>query len=718
ERVKKETPDMPVLLQSSNPGYAGKTQNIGASFLNKNSGDLSRQLRGFIQRYFGFGDFIFSDDYGHEIARASDLQTMLKILKTIPAKSIIYHASRNHFSKWLFARTEFEIAYHIRPKKISEFKDGEEIRKYLIETLHQFIYRTQLGSVLKFDRRLYDSSTPFVKIGSGSIGGKARGLAFMDFLISKDVIPEKIDGVKITTPNSVVLSTDVFDFFMEQNDLESIINDNYEDERIADIFSRIRLPDYAVNDLMVMLDKFGGPIAVRSSSILEDSKTHPFAGIYKTYMLKNTGEDLSARFGELEKAVKFIYASVFSKEARAFRKMTPNIPDEEKMAVVVQKIVGREYLKDRYYPLISGVMQSYNYYPVLPLKSSDPVAHICAGLGESIVSGFNALRYSPNFPENLHQFSTVENTLLNSQKKIICVDLSPKEGSGIEYDKEPDIMQIDFDELKNSPGFEFLASTYSREEEKLYDTVHAEGIKLLTFAPVLKNEFLPLNKILRELSRITSDAMGSNIEMEFALDYNPQDGETEFNILQIRPMSSKSAMKKVNFHNTENKTKIFSSDSALGNGYINDIRDIVCVKPENFSNLKTEAISDEINAVNEKLRNLKWNYALLGPGRWGSSDIHLGIPVKWNNISFSKIIIEAKYDNFWVDPSYGTHFFHNVTSLGIGYLTMLGRNDFINWEWLKKQKVYFETEHVAHIRLEKALDIRIDGNISKAVIFY
>jgi len=719
KQIKSEIPDMPVLLQSSNGNYEKIAREIGSSFLNKNSADISRQLRGFIQRYFGFGDFIFTDEFGHEIARATDLHSMLNILKTIPARSIIYHASRNHFSKWLFARTEFEMAYHLRPKKISEFQDGEEISKYLIETIYQFIYRTQLGSVLKFDRRLYDSSSPLVKIGTGSIGGKARGLAFIDFLMSKEMIPESIDGIKITTPNSVVLATDIFDFFIEQNNLESAINENYDDETIADKFSQMALPDYAVKDLLVILEKMEGPLAVRSSSMLEDSKTYPFAGIYKTYMLRNNDADLTVRFKELEKAIKYIYASVFSKEAKAFRKMTVHMPDEEKMAIVIQKLVGRNYIENYYYPLISGVLHSYNYYPVMPLKSDNPVAHICAGIGNWVVSGLGGLRYSPDFPENLHQFSTTEDMLINSQKKILCLDLKNKISNGMSYNYDPAIMQVDIEKIEKSRGFEFLASTYNIEEDRVCDSISMDGEKIITFAPIIKHEVIPFNKILRELSKICSDAMGSNIEMEFALDYIPGEEKFEFNILQLRPMVSKAAYRKIKFsENTNGQILVMSCSCALGNGYINDIRDIVYVDPKVFSNLKTLEIVDEINLINEKLKKENSHYILIGPGRWGSSDIHLGIPVKWNNISYSKVIAEAEYENFRVDPSYGTHFFHNVVSLGIGYLTISGKNDFINWDWLEKQKIKFKTKNVVHIEIDKNLDIRIDGHNSIAKIFY
>lgn len=715
EKIKALTPDMPVLLQSSNSAYSLRAQSIGASFINKNSSDLSRQIRGFIQRYFGFGDFVFTDEKGGEIARAGDLQSMLKVLKSVPASSIIYHASRNHFSKWLFARTEFQIAYNLKPKKISEFKDGEEVRKYLLETIHQFIYKTQLGSVLKFDKRLYDCDTPFAKIGGGSIGGKARGLSFMDYLISKGVIPEKINDVEIATPNSIVVSTDVFDFFVENNGLEGLIGENYSDEKIASIFEGIRLPDYALRDLSAALEKLDFPLAVRSSSMLEDSKTHPFAGIYKTYMLKNNSSSFAQRLKSLETAIKYIYASVFSSEARSFRKIAANVPDEEKMAVVIQKVVGREHLPGKYFPLISGVLQSYNFYPVAPIKSEDPIAHICAGLGETVVSGRDALRYSPAFPQNLHQFATIEDTLKNSQKNFIYLDMNAGDDS-LSYRGESFLRSAQVFELEKSPGFHLLASYYDPQEERFFDSYRDNSISALTFAPIIKNDALPLNSILSELSSICSSAVGSNIEMEFALDYDTDSQKAVFNILQIRPMTAKSHFKKVNAENPGAR-RIMLSSRALGNGHFRGIRDIIFVKRDSFSNLKTVEIAAEIDELNEALKKEGREYILIGPGRWGSSDIHLGIPVKWNNISGARVIIEARYGDFWVDPSHGTHFFHNVTSLGLGYFSMLSDSDFIDWNFLEKAQVLRQTEYVAHLRFDGEIEVRIDGTKSAGAVY-
>lgn len=719
KKIKAENPDMPVLLQSSNSRFAAAAQSLGASFMNKSAPDLSKSLRSFIVRYFGFGDFVFTGRNGLELARAADLHTMLKLLKTVPAESILYHASRNHFSKWLFARTEFETAYHIRPKLISEFGDSEALRKYLIETLYQFIYKTQLGTVLKFDRKLFDNATPFVKIGSGSIGGKARGLAFVDFLLSRSDLAERFPGVLITVPNTIVLATDVFDFFLEQNSLDAVTNEHYSGAHIADIFLKARLPDYVLQDLRAVVEKLDGPLAVRSSSLLEDSKTQPFAGIYKTYMLANNSPDPELRLRELEKAVKYIYASTFSGEAAAYRRLTPHLPDEEKMAVIIQKVVGRSYAGgERFYPVFSGVVQSYNYYPAPPLTSEDPIAHIAMGLGKTIVEGHTALRFSPSHPRNLHQFSTIDDFFNNSQKSFIALDIAGAETKPLAYDKEPDLRPVEIEAAEADGTLELVASSYSADNDVITDSLSQPGARLVTFAPILKNELIPLSEILKSLSKLGREAMGANIEIEFAATFDPQTRAAQFNILQMRPMVSRSVVKKVKFDDLDPADIVCSSRSTLGNGCINDVSDLIYVKPETFTSLKTPEIASEIGELNLKLKAESRFCMIIGPGRWGSSDPFLGIPVKWNHISHSRVIIEAAYGDFSADPSYGTHFFHNLTSLGIGYFTVdPGRDEgFIDWAWLNSRPVLADLRYVRHIRLDGPLDIRIDGTTGKGVI--
>lgn len=707
-RIKEKYFDMPVLIQSYNSEYEKIAVEMDASFINKNAVDLTKKLRDFIRRYFGFGDFIFDDGSGNEIARASDLSSMLKVLRVVPVNSIIYHASRNHFSKWFFARTEFEIGYKIRPKKISEFKDGEEIREYLIETIHQFLYKTQLGSILKFDRNKYNVNTPFAKIGYGSIGGKARGIAFIDYLLAKKILKDKYFGINVKTPNSVVVSTDVFDFFIEQNNLRDFINEGYSDRKLAEIFENIHLPTYALRDIAAVLDKLKGPLALRSSSLLEDSKTYPFAGIYKTYMYNNVSggtNDLHA----VEKIIKYIYASTFSEEAREYRRLNPHMPDEEKMAVIIQSVIGREYLKNYYFPLISGVLQSYNFYSVAPLKPEEPVVSMALGLGEAVVGGRYFVRYSPAHPENIHQFSTVEDTLRNYQKKFFAVNLGKINFNNLNYDNAGCTELVDLDESGIDKKFPFLFSYYIHSEERIVESYADFSIPVLTFFPVIKNSFMPLNELFLKITEVCKQAMGSNFEMEFAVDYNPETSDINFYILQIRYLLSRAATRKVDM-NLNKKDIIVYCKNIVGNAYIDNVSDFVFVKQDNFSNLKTQQIAREISDINEMFKKENGHYILIGPGRWGSSDIHLGIPVKWNNISMVKTIVEAGYGNFKVDPSYGTHFFHNIVALSIPYFSIVNKEDYINWDVLNRGTVIYETENVRWVRINKKVEVLNNQN--------
>ena len=718
KKIQEDYPDMPILLQSSNGEYCDIAQGVGASFLNKGCADISTQLKNFIFTYFGFGDFVFTNQNGKEIMRASDVQAMIKILRMVPIESLVYHASRNHFSKWLFARTEFEIAYHIRPKRISEFKEVKDLRKYLIETLHRFISKTQHGSVLKFDTRLFNNTTPFSKIGNGSIGGKARGLAFTDFLLSKRDLSKDFENVSIKVPNTITIATDVFDFFIEQNDILSKLNTEKSDKEIEKIFENAKLPGYLRRAMHKVIDTLDGPLAVRSSSLLEDSKTQPFAGIYKTYMLANNHPDKEVRFKELVKAIKYVYASTFSEEAASYRKFLPHLPDEEKMAIIIQNVVGKYYpLSKHYYPDFSGVAQSYNYYPVPPITSDNSIVHIALGLGKAIVEGYNAVRFSPEHPQNLHQFSTINDFFVNSQKKIVTLNLG-KESSEKEfnYDYEPAIEEIDIAKAHEDGSLELVGSVYSNENDRIYDNIWNKGAKLITFAPILKSKILPLTEILQSVTQLAKESMGTNIEMEFAGNYNRKTKQTEFYILQIRPMVSRSFSQKITFDDIKEKSVLCSSNITLGNGHINDVKHIIFVKPKKFNTMKTYDIATEIGELNRLLKEIP--YILIGPGRWGSSDPLLGIPVKWHQISNSRTIVESNYEKFSIDPSYGTHFFHNVTSLGMAYFTINSKQteQKIDWDWFEKQKTEKDMEYVKLIKVEKALDIRVDGSSGKGII--
>lgn len=707
--IKSTNPDMPVLLQSSNPAHAAEAAALNASFMSKNAPDISGQLRCFIRNYFGFGDFVFHSPDGREIARAEDLPAMIRQLRKVPLESIMFHSVRNHFSKWLLARTEFEIAYRIRPQQTSEFDNSpEKIRDYLIETLYRFMYETRQGNILRFDRRYYEHTAPFVKIGNGSIGGKARGLAFVAFLLSRKLISGSWgNNNTVSIPNTVVIATDVFDFFMEQNSIDRKLASAHCDADVEKIFLESRLPEYLMKDLEVVVSKIDGPLAVRSSSLLEDSRTQPFAGVYKTFMLPNSSPDRRVRLSELEKAVKLVYASVFSEEAVSYRKFNPFIIDDEKMAVVIQKIVGRKRPSGYFYPAFAGVLQSYNYYPVPPLKADEPVANIGIGLGETIVGGRSSLRFSPAHPRNLHQIGTVKACFENSQKEIRVLDISLD--GGPERTAEGNAVK-GIETAEKDGLLEIAGSVYSEEDDRIYPGTEKNGPRLITFAPALKEEKIPLSSILNEISSAGRSAMGAHIEVEFAADWNPVTGRMYFYILQMRPMLSRAAGRRIQIENLPEDRILLKTSEALGNGIYENIRDIIFVPPEKFSPGSSLDIAAEINAFNSMLASEKRKYLLIGPGRWGTSDLTLGIPVKWDALSSAAVITEISSDEIHAEPSCGSHFFHNVTSLGLGYLTVdTTRSGMFFRERLERCFVRASGPHVLHYRFEQPLNILIDG---------
>jgi CheY-like chemotaxis protein len=672
ERVKAQIPDMPVLVQSSDASKSKAAEAVGASFLHKTSANLLKQLQDFILKYFGFGDFVFHDAAGREHGRASDLHGMIEALKAAPDSAVEFHANRNHFSKWLMARTEFEIAYRIRPRKVAEFKNIGELRRFLIETMHRFLQKTQLGTIIQFDGRYFDEESPFVKIGRGSIGGKARGLAFVNFLLSKTDLAQRFEGVRITVPHTSVISTDVFDFFMEHSGLNIFVRAEHTNAELAEAFLKAELPGYVISDLRTIVGKIHGPLAVRSSSMLEDSRAQPFAGVYKTYMLPNSHPDMEERVRQLGRAVKLVYASTYSVEARSYLRFSTHLPDEEKMAVIVQHLVGRPRGEDgrRYYPNFSGVAQSYNYYPVPPIAAEDGVAYVALGLGKTIMDGYRSLRFSPKHPHHLHQFSTVNDYLANSQREFLALD-TRRSADDLGYEHEPNMTWLGLDAAEADRTLSPVGSTYSAENAAVYDGTSRPGTRLVTFAPILKDDVFPLPAVLNCITRMGMEAMGSHVEIEFAVNLDRgEDGLQEFAILQMRPMISRWSTQKVKLEGEPGQSVLCQSPRTLGNGYVHNVTDVVYVKPERFEAARTVEIAGEIGRINEALKSEGRQCLLIGPGRWGSADPWLGIPVRWNQISESRVIVETTLQDFVIDPSYGTHFFHNVTSLGLGYFTV------------------------------------------------
>lgn len=719
--IKKETPDIFVLNLSSEESNRQKAEKIPAVFLNKNSPSLHADINAVFTHHLGFGDFIFRLPNGKEIARVPNLRTMQKILPTIPDESINYHAVRNHFSTWLMARSEIQLASKLRPIRATDFSSVRELRELLIFNLQERRKIRQRGVVTDFVNGTFDPETDFLKVGKGSLGGKARGLAFVTTQLKENPkLQEKFPEIDIIVPKSFVISTEGFDAFVVENNLQDLSNTSDSDAVIAKRFLRSRFPDWMVHHLKSFLEQINYPLAVRSSSLLEDAQFQPFAGVYKTYMIPNNHHDLTVRMNQLMDAIRLVYASTYFETPRSYAKSTLHRIEDEKMAVVIQQLIGTPY-GDYFYPAISGVVQSYNFYPISHMKAKEGIAHIALGLGKTVMEGANSLRFSPKYPEFLPQFSTVDDILKNSQRFFYALkltDLPDKFGSSYIKSAYKTLAHLEIDDFIDHPPVRQLSSTYIPEEHRIRDTVHRQGHLVLTFANILKYKSLPLPEILTDILDMGRKGMGSPVEIEFAVNLPAKQGQKpQFAFLQIRPMALRQQNTEVVINEKEIADAFCFSTLALGNGTFRDIADILYVKPEAFDPAHTTEIASDIGKINQQIINQNRKYLLIGPGRWGSADRWLGIPVNWNDISGIGAIIEAKSDKIHADPSQGTHFFQNITSLGISYITISqSEKDFIDWDWLNSLPHESETTYLRQVKLETPLTIKIDGKKSWAVL--
>jgi hypothetical protein len=718
-RVKTLDPDMPALIQSSDETLEEKGRSLGAAFLNKRSPRLLEQLRRFIQASLGFGDFVFLMPDGREVTRVEDLAGMAGALVAIPAESLRYHATRNHFSNWCMARTEFELAERIRPVRVSEFENIEMLRGYLIDAFSRLRTDTRRGVVAEFSLREFDATTAFARIGSGSMGGKGRGLGFINALLSRHEMPEDLRGVRIHVPPSVVIGTDVFDEFLRENDLAGLALSDAPDEEIAAAFTQGRFSDSVREDLRVYIRRMREPLAVRSSSILEDSHDQPFAGIYRTYMLANNDPDEDVRCEQLCDAIRLVYASVFFRNAKAYIQNTQHRMEEEKMGVVLQQLVGRQHA-GYFYPDISGVACSYNYYPVLETAPEDGVALAALGLGKTVVDGERAVRFSPGRPHSMPQFSSAADFLENAQREFYALDLGRRIGH-IHTDADEAIVRLDLEAAEGHGTLGSVASTYSPDNDAVYDGISRQGIRLVTLAPILKTSGFPLPRILAHLLSLGSRLVSCPVEMEFAANLRPSHGgPPEFAFLQIRPMAVEVATANLDdlAGRVAREDLLAASVHALGQGRIRDIVDVVYVRPEMFDRSCTHAVAQEVGIINADLVREGRPYLLIGPGRWGTSDPWLGIPVEWHQIAGTGAIIETDLGETPVTPSEGTHFFQNLTAFGIGYFN-IHRHDaesFVDYAWLGAQSILRETTFLRHLRLARPLDIRVDGRSRRGLV--
>jgi CheY-like chemotaxis protein len=714
--IKRERFDIPVLLTSSEPSNIEKAAKVPAFFVDKNSPTLMAEVHSFFLDQLGFGDFVFRLPDGREIARASNMRTLEEILHKIPEESFVRHCSRNDFSRWFFARTEIMLASKVRPIRDNDFASVASHRQYLISLIHTRRSRRQKGVVVNFEAGEFDLDTEFFKIGKGSLGGKARGLAFVSNLLQRlPEIHKKFDQVDIFIPPTLVITTEGFDAFVEENDLRGLSKSDAPDEKIAEVFRRADFPRWIAADLKAYLTQIRYPLAVRSSSLLEDAQFRAYAGLYRTYMLPNDSPDLETRLAQLISAIKLVYASTYFQNPKAFSKRVGHRTEEEKMAVIVQQLVGERY-GDHFYPAISGVAQSYNYYPFSKMKPEEGIATIALGLGKTVMEGEKALRFSPRYPQILPQRTTVDDILENSQRFFYSLKFGTFPELGITEDAN--LEKRDIDDADGEYPVQLLASTYIPAEHRIRDTAMVAGYRVLTFAQILKYDLFPLAGLLCEVLAMGQEGMGCPVELEFSVNW-PQNGKRkpQFAFLQLRPMTARAELGQVEISEEEVARAFCHSQHALGNAEKTDIVDILYVKPNAFDPARTPDVAREIGELNAQLLKEGRKYLLIGPGRWGSADRWLGIPVSWAAICGVGAMIETALPELKADPSQGSHFFHNITTLDINQVTVADNGeDFLDWNWLTTLPVTRETTFVSHVTLDQPFVLKVDGRSSRCVM--
>jgi len=718
--VRSAVPDAAIVLQTSRTEFRPRAHAEGFSFLRKRSPTLLRDLRRFLTDQFGFGDFVFRLPDRTEVARAKDLNELEAKLREAPPDSIAYHSERNHFSRWLRARTEFAVAQKLRPRRVSDFSTLEDLRKDLIQSIAD--YRSEQSQVLigDFNAEAFKATDAFfLRIGGGSLGGKARGLAFVRHLLHKNIVSRRFPGVRIAVPPTLVLATDVFDRFLNENNLSEFAIHSSDDSEIERCFLEASLPVSVRDDLLAFLAEIHYPIAVRSSSLLEDSQYQPFTGVYETFMLANHSADLLIRLEQLMEAIRRVYASTFSQHAKAYVRATPYRLEEEKMAVIIQQVVGSVHGPEadghRFYPDFSGVVRSHNFYPVAPATSKDGIAAVALGLGKEVVGGGKCLTFCPKYPRSLVQFSSVEDILANSQREFWALGFDSKGG-------EDGLREISFglDAAEADGTLNPLGSTYSRENDAVYDGIGRAGTRIVSFAHILKHSAFPLSAILERLTAIGEDAFGRPVEIEFAVRL-PRGSQTtaDFGFLQIRPLVLAREGEALRVADVNPERLICQGSQVLGNGRIEDLCDVVVVDFHRFERAQSRDVALGVAQFNAKLNSEGKPYLLIGVGRWGSNDPWLGVPVEWDEISGARVIVEAGFRDLRVTPSQGSHFFQNLTAFQIGYFTVNpdAGEGFVDWQWLASQRTVEERGCVRHLHFDQPLVVIMDGRASRGIIF-
>ena len=714
--IRQNDPYLPLILESSESENRAKAEAEGFRFVDKNSKKMSLDLRKILEEHFGFGDFIFRDPKTKaEIMRIHSLKELQDNIFKIPDDSMLYHISRNHMSRWLSARAIFPVSMFLKTVTWERLKDITAHREIIFDAIVQYRHMKNIGVVAVFDRMKFDAYSHFARIGEGSLGGKGRGLAFLDNIIKMHPEFNSLEGAKVQIPRTVVLCTDVFDQFMEQNNLYQIALSDASDDDILRHFLRAQLPDSLIADFFTFFEAVKSPIAIRSSSLLEDAHYQPFAGIYSTYMIPYL-DDKYAMLEMLACAIKGVYASVYYRDSKAYMTATSNVIDQEKMAVILQEVVGKQY-DGRYYPNISGVLRSLNYYPIGDERAEDGIASLALGLGKYIVDGGQTLRVSPYHPHQVLQTSELETALRETQTRFYALD-TRHVGNDFKVDDGFNILDLKVKEAERDNSLNFIASTYDPYDQVIRDGLYDGGRKVISFAGVLQQNVFPLPELLQMSMRYGAEAMRRPVEIEFACNLN-SDRTGSFYLLQIRPIVDQKQMLDEDLAAIPDADCLLRSHNSLGHGVTEDVTDVVYVKTDDrFSAADNPTIAREIEKLNKEYLDRGTNYVLVGPGRWGSSDSWLGIPVKWPHISAARVIVEVALKNYRVDPSQGTHFFQNLTSFGVGYFTIdENRNDGCFYKaTLDAMPAVEETEHVRVVRFEKGLRIMMDGKKGEGVV--
>lgn len=714
KKVRAEVKDLPIIIQSSEIVNAQRAFELKSTFVDKNSETLSADIRSFISHYLGFGNFVYRAPDGREIAVARTLKEFENHLRNIPDDSLLFHAKRNHFSLWLMARGEIQVAKILGTKSVDEFNNTDDIRNYLLQIIQRHRNEKNKGKVVAFEDVDYFEEGNILSLGAGSYGGKGRGVSFINSLIYNFDFASIIPDIHIKAPRTALIGVEEFEIFMNKNQLwEFALAESY--RSIMERFMESRLSDGLTKKLKRLLRMINKPIAVRSSGLFEDSMRQPFAGIFETYLLPNSHPDFDTRFEQLSNAIKLVYASVFSDIAKGYIEAVNYKIEEEKMAIVIQEVVGNQF-EHYYYPHISGAAQSYNYYPVAHMTPEEGVAVAAVGLGKYVVEGEKAYRFSPVYPDT--EISSQTDLIKNTQVDFFAVDLKKHNIDLLEGDTAG-LVKLDIWEAEKHGNLKHCASVYDAQNNTIEAGIDKTGPRVINFANILKYNYIPMAKTIKMILDIVKESMGSPVEIEYAIDINrDRNGKASFYLLQIKPILGSTEDFEIDTKQLKEQNVLLFAERSMGNGRLSGLRDVIFAKKASFDKTRTMEMANEIDSLNRKMMNAGTKYILIGPGRWGSRDRFIGIPVTWPQISYAQVIVETSLEDFPLDASMGSHFFHNITSLGIGYFSVQYNygNSRINWEMLEKQEIIDETEFFVHIRFKEKLDVRMDGKKRISVI--